>query len=46
MKKYQYWKGFPKYVLENGCAYTGKEQQAERSNQPAGSNSVINFIIL
>jgi len=42
MKRYQSWKGFPEYVPESGCAYTGREEQADRSIPPFGNNPVIN----
>ncbi len=46
MKRYQSWKGFPEYVPESGCAYTGREEQADRSIPPFGNNPVINATTL
>ncbi len=46
MKRNQSWKGFPECESESGCAYSGRNMQAKRSNLPVEDNLVINLIIL
>lgn len=46
MKRYKSWKEISEYGLKSGCAYSGRKEQTQRSNQTAVGNPVINLIIL